>query len=139
MLLDLLKKDRRRLRGFLTWFGKQPDEQFDQGSWLVDYNDDFQLIGHLVKNKCGTPACLGGHMEVYIYMRDRKYYEAHCGGRNLPVEEIVNWFHMDLLTDCLFEDPPSGYEGECLGKEEVVTVLEHLYETGKLDWSILDA
>lgn len=122
---------------------------FNMSDWVdnLDEEDAADFAVTQTKKTCGTVACIGGTVEFLKYggNKDEKFIAEFIG-----YTEAFEWLveGIDLVEeyepDQLFE-PMNENANFCahnpkdpsfVTREKAIRVLEHLRDTGELDWSV---
>ena len=100
----------------------------------VDYNQRF------LRYDCGSPACIAGHAAYLCNLektkRDKSVVRFEYLNQTkiaLEAEEFLELEQDAMLADELFRPFPFG---RAPSKRDAIKVLEHLIETGEVDWGI---
>ena len=101
---------------------------FNMEEWPdFDICDAKFINGHY----CGTPACIGGHASALI-LREKLY------GESTNYTYVFGWLELDndQSADLFFPDQEhnGGIVMRNIDQAHAVRCLDHLIETGEVDW-----
>lgn len=107
------------------------DQHFDMEDFIQG-TDGKVLTKDEFFNKCGTSACIGGLVNLLVNgtTSDASVCYTRLGAEFFDLEE-------EMVEDIFFPgglaDQGSAYEATAV---QAATVLEHLRDSGKLDWNV---
>lgn len=104
-----------------------PPERFNMNYWAayVENEDDVENIVEVLHN-CGTVACIGGWTNAIFGDETESTYDAakHLGLSDRTAHSLFYPWGISKSFDEITID-------------EAIQVLDHLIETGEVDWSIV--
>jgi len=114
-LIEVLKSDRAK-------------DHFNMNFWFGN-EKGYSLLPSEI-NECGTVACIGGWCNVLQYEEKAdKFYNVHYQD-----SDARDWLGLDAATagDLFYSYESFGITNPL----DVIPVLEHLRDTGEVDWSL---
>ena len=101
---------------------------FRMCSWASEHRDDDFIGGHY----CGSSACIAGHAGALMF-RERAYGSTPIS----TYKTVCAWLELDeLQANSLFFPviELDGFNMTQIFKDHAVRCLDHLIETGEVDW-----
>jgi len=106
-----------------------PAERFNMDCWAVGAGQTFpfQLGAEAFLSDCGTCGCIGGWTNAVF--REGVLYSQHAAAKRLGLNE-------ETADALFFPDQAITGSYDTITIPEAVAVLDHLIETGEVDWSV---
>lgn len=115
-----------------------PASRFNMGSYFDGPTTEARTYRGMAEGACGSCACIAGHALALLVPNGRS------GDYVMRARRLLGLNNREALR--LFEPESQDYwfmgeelRHESVTRDEAVRVLDHLLETGKVDWSIIGA
>lgn len=100
---------------------------------------DMGTYGSGIENECGTVACIAGHAFIMAFGERDLLRSNNINARAQEFLGLSLSDALDLFVPVLVKDSKGNFhpiiDEKGIGPEHAVKVLEHLLETGTVDWS----